>query len=179
MSIEWWKYIPGYEGLYMASNWGRIRSLDRYVPHNKGGLRLIKGKTLKPILQNNGYLTVNLIDCNGNRKMVGVHRLVALAWLPNPGNLPTVDHINRDKTDNHIENLRWADMKLQGENRDLIGINSKPVQQYTKDGHFVAEYPSVTEAEKQTGIDHSNISKCCLGVQNHSTAGGFIWRHNG
>lgn len=106
--IEEWRPVIGYEGLYEVSSLGRVRSLDKYV---KGkGYRLHKGKVLSPTKNKNGYLKVNL-HCNGKRKTITVHRLVAQAFIPNPDNLPQVNHRDEDKTNNRVENLEMCDVK--------------------------------------------------------------------
>lgn len=179
MNIEWWKYIKGYEGLYMVSNLGRVRSVDHYVNYKNIKKRLILGKILNLNKDNRGYYVVTLSK-DSVRKNYSVHRLVAEAFIPNPDNLPTVDHINRDRTDNCIENLRWADYKLQQENCDRetqAKKLSKPVLQYTLDMVFIKEYASVSEASRQTGISHAHITECCNGKYGLKTAGGYIWKY--
>lgn len=178
---EVWRDIKGYEGLYQVSNFGRVKSLDHYSEHYKGGVRLIKGCLLNPVKTDRGYLTVRLYK-NSKSKYYKVHRLVAEAFIPNPHNHPTVDHKNRIRTDNREENLRWAPMKLQCKNRDnkpiIKGIKkllSKPVKQYTMDIEFVAEYTSVSEAARQTGYCISSISKCCRG--GYKQYNNYIWRY--
>ena len=94
---EIWKEIEGYNGLYEVSNYGRVRSLKRKAP-----------KILKPANNGYGYVTVSL---NGNS--IKIHTLVAKAFIPNPDKLPTIDHINKDRADNRVENLRWANYQDQ------------------------------------------------------------------
>lgn len=177
---EVWKDIKDYEGLYQVSNLGRVRSLEHYAKHSRGGNMLIKGKILI-YTKRKEYLGVILCK-NGKTKAYSVHRLVAEAFIRNPHNYPTVDHINRVKTDNREENLRWAPYKLQAENRkERVQKNrkdeSKPVEQYTLSMEFVAEYPSIKEAERQTGISYSQISKCCQNKPKYNTAGGYKWEY--
>ena len=106
--IEEWRPVVGYEGLYEVSNTGRVRSLDMYVKSRYGNYRLHKGKVLSPAKDKNGYLKVNLCY-NGKDKIIRVHRLVTEAFIPNPDNLPEVNHKDEDKTNNRVENLEWCD----------------------------------------------------------------------
>ena len=106
---ECWKYIIGYEGLYEVSNLGRIRSLPRLTGARNNKTRLVKGKVLKPYLQNNGYEIVDLFLSPNNKKHFLVHRLVAEAFIPNPDNLQEVNHKDEDKCNNNIDNLEWCD----------------------------------------------------------------------
>jgi hypothetical protein len=106
---EIWKDIVGWEGLYIVSNLGNIRSLDRKVASGRPGEgRLMKGKERKPLL-NKGYLSINLIDKKtGKSTRNSVHRFVAEAFIPNPDNKLTVNHIDGNKSNNTISNLEWA-----------------------------------------------------------------------
>ena len=107
---EVWKDIPGYEGIYQASNTGKIRSLDRYVNNQANGKskRLVKGRILKTFTAGAGYEYV-VLSVNQNKKKIGAHRLVAQAFL-GVSEL-TVNHINENKQDNRISNLEYCTQK--------------------------------------------------------------------
>lgn len=100
---EVWKDIEGYEGRYQVSNMGRVKSLTRKVWNYTK-----PGRVLKPGAKRNGYLHVALSNGDKIEKHAHVHRLVAKAFIPNPDNLPEVNHKNLNKSDNRVENLEWC-----------------------------------------------------------------------
>ena len=170
MVEEIWRPIKGYEGLYQVSSLGRVRSLNY---RQTGQVRVLKAEKNRW-----GYLFVNLCK-NKKPKSCIVHRLVAIAFIPNPLNLPQINHINEDKTDNRVENLEWCDCRyninygtrIQRQAEKL----SKQVAQYNLGDVLVAIYPSAREAARQTGFDNSSICKCCLGKLNQ--AYGYVWKY--
>lgn len=97
--IEIWRDIPGYEGKYQVSNTGEVKSLN----YNSSG----KSKLLKQIADKKGYNRVGLCK-NGKRKYYFVHRLVAMTFIPNPDNLPIINHKDEDKINNNVNNLEWC-----------------------------------------------------------------------
>lgn len=97
--MEQWKHIPGYEGSYMVSSYGRVKSFKNN-----------KERILKPGKNSSGYLNITLYK-NDLPHYYRAHRLVAIAFLPNPENKNQVNHINGIKTDNRLENLEWATNK--------------------------------------------------------------------
>lgn len=117
--MEVWKDIAGYEGVYQVSNHGRVKSLDRLVKHARFGLVKRKGKILKPFIDTYGYLEVRLCK-DGGGVCCSVHRLVLSAFVPNPENKETVNHINENKTDNRVENLEWATQYENMHHNNLI-----------------------------------------------------------
>ena len=163
--IEIWKTIVDKGEIYdnyQVSNFGRILSLN----YRRTG----KPKLLKPDTDKDGYLQVYLRkDRKG--KWCKVHRLVAQTFLPNTENKPTVDHIDRNKLNNFVGNIRWADIELQNNNRDLSTI-SKTVLQYTLDGEFIREWPSTQECGRN-GFTQQSVVRCCNGKR--KTHKGFKW----
>lgn len=94
-----WKEIPGYEGLYQVSNTGRVRSLN----YNGTG----KTKVLKQTTNKDRYKKVTLFK-KGKCKTWRVHRLVALAFIPNPNNYPIINHKDENPSNNYYKNLEWC-----------------------------------------------------------------------
>ena len=167
--VEIWRDIKDYEGLYQVSNWGRVKSLN-YRNTGKEGI-------LNGIEDGRGYLYVHLCNDDGVKKKK-IHRLVAEAFIPNPENKPEVDHIDRNKLNNNLSNIRWADREIQNNNRNLSNMVkkfSKPVLQFTLDGEFVREWESTIEIYRELGYSQGNISSCCLGRL--KSAYGFKWKY--
>ena len=113
---EVWKDVVGYEGKYVVSNFGRVYSLTR-VRSNAGAS--YKGRMLK-LQETRGYLYTTLLNGYGIHKRMPVHRIVAMAFLPNPYNKPTIDHIDGSPSNNHVSNLRWATMKENVNNPNTL-----------------------------------------------------------
>ena len=166
MTEEIWCPIKGFEGLYEVSDQGRVRSL-----------KFGKERILKPIRMSKGYLFVNLCK-NGEMKKCLVHRLVAQTFIPNPDNLPQVNHKDEDKENNSVQNLEWCDQKYNinyGIRNQMVSMKlSKPVLQFTKDGEFVREWKSATDVQRTLGYFQNHISNCCNGKCKSSN--GFIWK---
>ena len=109
--VEIWVDIKNFEGCYQVSSLGRVRSLDKYGKNNWGNApRFFKGRILKPGISGSGYYFVNL-RVDGTKTIARIHRLVAEAFLPNPNNLPQVNHKDENKLNNRDENLKWCDSK--------------------------------------------------------------------
>ena len=167
---EVWKPITGYEGLYEVSSLGRIKSLN----YNHTG----KEKILKICKDGRGYLCANLCK-DGKAKNHAIHRLVAKAFLPNPDNLPQVNHKDENKENNKVENLEWCSRSYNcsygTRNKRTSEKNSKPVFSISKVNGLIMEYTSATEAERVTGIAQQSICRCCKGKL--KSAGGYIWKY--
>jgi len=115
--IEIWKNIEGYEEIYRVSNFGKVKSLKR-ISVSQGYQRLIKERILKSVFDGSGYLEVVLCK-DKNQKTFLIHRLVAKAFIPNPKNKPQVNHIDKDKANNNVNNLNWMTPK---ENVNHVGV---------------------------------------------------------
>lgn len=179
MKKEIWRPIKGYEGWYEVSSYGNVRSLDRLVIHSEGRKRLWKGKIMKLCHLNNGYLNIELSK-NCVKKHHSIHRLVAEAFIPNPDNLPIVNHKDENPNNNHVSNLEWCTRSYNinyGTRNEKVAVKlSKPVFQIDKiTNEVITEYPSAAEAVRQTGFNYKHISACCNGKR--KTAGGFKWQY--
>ena len=105
---EEWRDIAGYEGLYQVSNLGRVKSLDHYSSNGVTDI-LYKGRVIHQS-SHNGYMIVHL--CKNNKvETVSVHRLVALAFIPNPLHESQVNHIDGNKSNNDFSNLEWCSQR--------------------------------------------------------------------
>jgi hypothetical protein len=120
--LEFFDDVVGYEGLYQVSDRGRVLSLERTQKGKGESSYSVPERMLKPVLDSGGYLRVHLCK-DGKQKWFLVSRLVALTFLEREKDKPTVDHINRDKTDNRLENLRWANQTEQIRNTSSFKEN--------------------------------------------------------
>ena len=176
---EIWKPVVGYEGFYECSNMGRVKSVDRYVSHiYEGEYQFIKGRIRKTKLNNGGYEMLSLFR-DGKEKTCLVHRIIAEAFLPNPYNLPEVNHKDECKTNNFVENLEWCDREYNlyyGTRRQRQAEKEMvPVIQYTKDGMLIKKWDSMQSVMDDLGINRGNISNCCSG--RCKSVGGYKWKY--
>ena len=170
MEKEIWKDIEGYEGYYMVSNLGNVKSLN-YNGTDKEGI-------LKPYDMGYDYLYVKLYK-DGKKKWYRIHRLVATAFCENPHEFKEVNHIDEDRTNNCADNLEWCSREYNNNygtrNQRVAEKLSKPVIAINKKTGLILEFSSAHEAERKTGIDPGNIIRCCKGKRN--SAGGFYWMY--
>lgn len=167
-----WKDVPGFEGRYLVSDYGAIKNAKT-------------GYFLTVQRRCNGYMTVTI-----NKKLMLVHRVVALAFIPNPENKPYVDHINTVKSDNRVENLRWVTAKENANNKltrehqkEAIAIylteefrrKQSNAKQYMKKAVKCIEtgecWESLSEASKALGIDRAVLGNACRYSVKHT-----LWR---
>jgi len=120
--IDEWRPVKDWEGFYEVSSQGDVRSVDRYIVDvNRGSPRSRRflSKVLRPASSPSGHTRVGLY-ANGRGRNALVHRIVALAFLDNPGKLPVVDHIDGDPSNNNVGNLRWATYDTNNNNTPYI-----------------------------------------------------------
>ena len=165
-----------------------ISGYENYVVDCNGNVFNTKtGRKMKQQKSADGYLTVSLCR-RGVGKTFLVHRLVALAFLHNSGNLPEVNHKDENKENNSVDNLEWCTHDYNcryGENaptkqwRYMLGkyTPSKAVCQMDLSGNVLAVYPSTIAAEEHTGVGRSNIQRVCNPKYINKTAGGYRWRY--
>lgn len=184
-NIEIWKDIENYEGKYQVSNLGRIKSLERDAFNQNGTVNHhIEEKILVPIVNNGGYLYVNLYK-NGKMKNMLVHRLVAMAFIPNPENKPQVNHLDEVKTNNVVENLEWCSAQENAnygtrtarvvQNNKYPKLGDSPIAKSVFCEELNKTFDCITSAGKELGVNSVSISQVCKGKR--KTAGGFHWRY--
>ena len=145
---EKWKDIKSYEGIYQVSNLGRVRSFAKsYDPH-----------IMTPMPNQKGYMRIFLI--NGTKhKWLRVHRLVAMAFIPNPNNLPQVNHKDGNKLNNCVDNLEWVTNQENCEHAQRNGLTNykeRPIV-LIKKGKVIKRFDSIRDAARQTNICYQNI----------------------
>lgn len=174
---EIWKDIKGYEGLYQVSNLGRVKSLKRItkIPNAK---RIEKEKILKShVNKESGYIYVILCS-KGKTKGFRVHRLVAQTFIPNPNNLPQVNHKDEYKSNNCVDNLEWCSSKYNNNygNKRIKSQKAryKKIIQCDLEGNYIKTWNSIKQASEVLNISNTSISKCLNNKRNK--AGNYIWK---
>lgn len=164
-----------------------------YAVNERGEVKRIRdGYRPKYWYDKDGYTSCSLNDGKGHKIKYRVHRLVAMAFIPNPENKPEVNHLNSIRDDNRVENLEWSTRRenelhayRDGRHPELrqkarenllkyaVSAISVPVAQYNEKGEMVAQYKSLSQASQICGISLSNISKSCNSGEPHN---GYYWK---
>lgn len=174
--IEVWKDIEGYEGIYMVSNLGRVKSLGNKSNHKTDVI--LKQSTQR-------YKRVTLYD-GVKRKSYMVHRLVAKAFIPNESNKSEVNHIDCDKFNNSVENLEWVTRQENHKHKCENGLNNtknavnktkKKIVLVDEKGNILNTFESMSEASRLLNLSISNISRVCSGKLKDTK--GYIFKIKG
>jgi heat shock protein HspQ len=156
------KQIEGYTGYFVDQN-GNLYS-NRHKKYNGIPTKLIQFN-LK------GYLAIKLWDENNKVKTVLSHKIIAKAFIPNPEKKPHIDHIDRNKRNNNISNLRWCTHQENMQNKDYV----RHILQMDKFGNVINEFKSVRDAARKLLINGGNLNECVNG--NRKSAGGFLFKY--
>jgi len=174
---EVWLPVPEYEGYYEVSNFGRVKSSQR-VTQNISKNRVVYSSILNQYVTDRGYHSITIATgiVKINKR---VHRLVAMAFIPNPENKPFVNHIDSDTHNNHVSNLEWCTPKENTQHGIKHGnINSKycsnKVGKFNMNGDLIEEYASISKAAKANKTHARYISECNKGEREHVL--GFKWK---
>lgn len=160
--------------------WKTIEDFPLYEISINGEVRHKVNKIIrKPYVGKRGYPIVTMYN-NGKLYVRTIHRLIGKAFIPNPHNLPTINHIDGNKLNYSISNLEWCSYRDNIIHARRTGLHKsdgdKPVSAY-KDGIKIASYKSISEASRQTGISRSSIGFVARGIPKYKTAGGYYWRY--
>lgn len=173
MSVEVWKPVKGYEGLYKINSDGVVMGYNNMI--------------LKPYKMPNGYLQVCLYK-NQKAEKKYIHRLVAEAFIENPLNLSEINHIDENKENNCVKNLEWCShahnmahgsrkarqVETLQKNKKLL----KAVDCFHKNGDLFCTFESIKIASQKTGANETSIALCCKGKPHYKTAGGYVWKYH-
>ena len=184
---EIWKDIEGFEGLYQVSNLGRVKCVEHKCP-GRHGLRTVKEHLMTQVKGSKGYLYVSLSNMDRGRTFT-VHRLVAKAFIPNPDNLPCVNHKDEDKFNNNVSNLEWCTAKqninysrkagrIRNWTAGKFGKENKQSRlllMYDLQGNYIRSFYGAREAAEFLGMKtYVNIYMFLAGKRKN--AYGHLWK---
>lgn len=173
---EEWRFIPHTDELYMISNMGRVKSVDS-VRYYKRYKRTCKSRIRKQFPNWQGYLACFVSNRNGEKIGIRIHKVVCDVFIPNPDNLPCVNHKDENKQNNRVDNLEHCTYAYNLAYGSREGEKDVPVLQYDLQGNFIKEYKSVTQAAVETNTNRRSISNATHGWA--KSAGGYMWRLKG
>lgn len=164
----------------IEEQWTEVGEAPNYEVSDHGHVRHTQRGLRKLQKDSNGYLTVGLHTSNHRLVVRRVHRLVAAAWIPNPENKPEVDHIDREKSNNAVSNLRWV---TNAENRDNRATQStrrgRSIVQLTNTDPpiEIRRWESIAQVGREHGLCTKSITNVCKGKPHSKTCGGFRWAY--
>ena len=164
---EKWVRIPGYENFYLISSIGRIRSLPRNIIAKNGRSMSFPERIMKQSLDEDGYLNITLTDEYSRTKQYRVSRLVAMTFIPNPDNLPIVNHLDGNKQNNGVDNLEWCTVRRNTYHAYETCLNKTNVPVPVTCLDNMMTFESYSEAARYVGCDTTNIiesikmQSCC------------------
>ena len=181
---EVWRDIKGYKDIYQVSNYGRVRrvkSLFQFIRNGVKGTQVRKGGVLKPHEDRKGYFRVSLTK-KQDRKTFAVHRLVVIAFVPNPFKKPTVNHKDGNKKNNHASNLEWNTYSENNKHAYENGLRrkfkkswhpmAKRIGMCDDNYNIIKEFDSIVDADEYIGTSNM-VGKAA----NHSfVVGGYKWK---
>lgn len=190
---EIWKDVVGFENKYQVSNLGRVKKKQTIKKHWLGGDSIAKERILKPNKHREGYLYAQLI-IDGKLIPIGIHRLVAMAFIPNPNDLPSINHKDENKENNCVDNLEWCDKEYNANygtrnkkishakkgckpSEKTIEKLKKKIVQLDLEGNIVKVWDSIKDACLEGGFNASGIGRCLKGKLNKHK--GFKWKYYG
>lgn len=173
---EIWRAHPGISGIEV-STLGRVRTLDRVVASKGNGTRLVKGRILKQC-DDRGYLQV-YFRVNGKHIGKLVHRLVAETFIPNPENLPQVNHLDCNRTNNNVENLEFCTASYNNQYKEKFGISNTeslghPLFAINLTTLEVSHFRSQREASRALGADSGSINNVIKGRYRYTKGYWFV-----
>lgn len=190
-NIEW-KAIKGYEGLYEVSNMGDVKSINRTIVDRNGKSKKLRGKEL--------FFTISKIDKYGHLPRASVqlwknntvvlkhvHRIVAEAFIPNPENKPTVNHIDGNPLNNCVDNLEWTTYTenqihaykngLRAISKNYFPSNSRKIIAYNPSTEEEIIMDSASQLARYLGVSHQLVSKCATSTNLNELCRGFIVKY--
>lgn len=159
----------------MQEIWKDIINFPNYQISNLGNVYSKKNYKIRKSFVSNGYLCIYLFK-NGKRYRKKIHRLVAEAFIPNPNNLPIINHIDGNKMNNIVSNLEWCTSKQNTIHAYKTGLmKTKQINQYDLKGNFIKTWDSIISASVELQLNRKSIQHCCM--HRNKTSGGYIWRY--
>lgn len=185
---EEWRYIKDFGKRYAVSNFGRVVSLARKVSNHTGYINK-PNRLLKTHKDQKGYIRTYLDKGDGKTRFIAIHRLVAIAFIPNPDNKPQVNHIDGNKENNNVDNLEWVTNQENQIHAVNNGLNNhskyksgkperKVLQIDLNTNEIIAKHNSISEAARAVGCKSpSNIGGCCRNRYGRKTICGYKWKY--